>query len=62
MVVLATAHPAKFPEIVREAIGRDVPLPEGLARAMELDEQMLSVAPRLGAIVEAVDSLDGEES
>jgi threonine synthase len=62
MVVLATAHPAKFPEVVRQAIGRDVPLPEGLARAMELDEQMLSVAPRLGAIVDAVDSLDGGES
>jgi hypothetical protein len=29
---------------------------------MELDEQMLSVAPRLGAIVDAVDSLDGGES
>ena len=62
MVVLATAHPAKFPEIVRDAIGRDVPLPPGLARAMELEEEMHSVAPTMEALVEAVGSLDPETS
>ncbi|MEM9667383.1 MAG: threonine synthase [Pseudomonadota bacterium] len=31
IVVLATAHPAKFPETVKEATGRDAPLPERCA-------------------------------
>lgn len=31
MVCLATAHPAKFPEVVREAIGEPPPVPEELA-------------------------------
>ena len=62
MVVLATAHPAKFPDIVRDAIGRDVSLPPGLARAMELEERMHSIAPTMEAIVGAVASLDGGAS
>lgn len=62
MVVLSTAHPAKFPEIVQEAIGREVPLPPGLARAMELEEKMLSVAPTLDAVVHALERLAGDRS
>ncbi len=34
-LVLATAHPGKFAEIVREATDADVPLPESLQRALE---------------------------
>ncbi len=30
MVCLATAHPAKFPEAVRQAIGRDPEIPPSL--------------------------------
>jgi threonine synthase len=33
MVVLATAHPAKFPETVQRAIGREPELPEALETA-----------------------------
>lgn len=33
-VVVATAHPAKFPEIVEPLIGRAVPVPETLARLL----------------------------
>jgi threonine synthase len=33
-VVVATAHPAKFPEIVEPLIGRSVPVPETLARLL----------------------------
>src|SRR5690606_22812800 len=39
-VVLATAHPAKFPDVVERAIGRDIPLPEGLASAMTRPEHV----------------------
>lgn len=62
MVVLSTAHPAKFPEIVEEAIGREIPLPPGLARAMDLEEKMLSVPPALDAVVRALESLPGGAS
>ncbi len=38
-VVLATAHPAKFNEVLRRALGREVPLPERLARCLELPHE-----------------------
>lgn len=49
-VVLSTAHPAKFPEVVEEAIGREVPLPAGLASVMEADEHMDEIEADLGAL------------
>ncbi len=44
MVILATAHPAKFPEVVEEAIGRPMPLPAALAAALEAEEQVVDLA------------------
>lgn len=44
-VVLATAHPAKFPEVVEAAIGRRLALPEGLARGMDSEEHMTEISP-----------------
>lgn len=38
VVFLATAHPAKFREIVEEVLERELPLPEALAAAAEGDE------------------------
>lgn len=55
MVVLSTAHPAKFPDIVERAAGRDIPLPPGLAGAMEKDEHMIDIEPRLDALADALD-------
>lgn len=55
-VVLSTAHPAKFPDIVERATGRDVPLPPGLARAMDEDEHMIAIEPRLDALADALAS------
>jgi threonine synthase len=49
-VVLATAHPAKFPEVVEEAIGRQVPLPEGIAAVMHAEEYMEEIPAELGAL------------
>jgi threonine synthase len=37
MVCLATAHPAKFGEAVRKAIGKDVELPPVLAKLSQLE-------------------------
>jgi threonine synthase len=44
-VVLATAHPAKFPEIVEEATGRSVPLPKTLADRMDRHEHWMEMHP-----------------
>jgi threonine synthase len=54
-VVLATAHPAKFPEVVEKAIGREVPLPPSIARVMTAKEHMQHIAANLGALGAALD-------
>jgi threonine synthase len=55
-VVLATAHPAKFPNVVEEAIGHEVPLPSGIARVMEAKEHMSDLSPDLAALAAALDA------
>jgi threonine synthase len=54
-VVLATAHPAKFPEVVEEAIGRSVELPHGIASVMEAEEHMMEIGAELGALRAALE-------
>jgi len=54
-VVLATAHPAKFPEVVEEAIGREVPLPPGIAAVMDAEEHMEDIPAELAALSEKMD-------
>jgi threonine synthase len=44
-VLLATAHPAKFPEIVEEATGRPVPVPDTLASTLEAEERIVNMRP-----------------
>lgn len=51
-VFLATAHPAKFREVVEPAIGAPVPLPSVLADALERPRMSISVPARYGALVE----------
>jgi threonine synthase len=55
-VVLATAHPAKFPDVVERAIGRPVPLPPGIAAVMSAPEHMADIAPTLAALGAALDA------
>jgi threonine synthase len=54
-VVLATAHPAKFPDIVEAAIGRTVPLPPTLEAAMLREEHQVSIRPTLADLREALE-------
>jgi threonine synthase len=56
VVVLATAHPAKFPDVVERAIGREVPLPPGIARVMEEQEHMQNISIDLGSLAAALDA------
>ncbi len=55
-VVLATAHPAKFPDVVERAIGREVPLPEGIASVMEAEEHMDEIPADLEALARALEA------
>ena len=50
MVVLSTAHPAKFPQAVRQATGAEAPLPAHLADIMDRQERFSVVANELGTV------------
>jgi threonine synthase len=52
LVFLATAHPAKFREVVEEVLGRSVPLPEALAAAAEGDEHVHRMRADYGELAE----------
>jgi threonine synthase len=45
VVVLATAHPAKFPDPVEQAIGQVLPIPPALADRMSEDEHCVEIQP-----------------
>ncbi|MBX2990733.1 MAG: threonine synthase [Bacteroidetes bacterium] len=46
IIVAATAHPAKFPDVVRKAIGIDVPLPALLQEAQDSPAHSISIRAR----------------
>lgn len=50
VLLLATAHAAKFGEIVEAAIGRPVPIPAPLAAAMARTRQVVQIAPTLAEL------------
>ena len=54
MVTLATAHAAKFPDAVREAIGREPDIPERLAGLMEREERFDALPNDLRAVQDYV--------
>jgi threonine synthase len=49
-VLVSTAHPAKFREIVEPLIGRAVPMPESLARLFARPVQYAEIDATLGAL------------
>ncbi|RPH93404.1 MAG: threonine synthase [Calditrichaeota bacterium] len=44
MLVLSTAHPAKFQETVRQALSMDIPLPSGLQECLAKESQVTPVS------------------
>ena len=52
-VVLATAHPAKFAEVVEPLIGK-IPVPESLSRTMQRKVDAATIPAELGALAEAL--------
>lgn len=55
-VVLGTAHPAKFAEVVEPVLGQGIPLPNELAACLERERQVTAIQPALGALKEALQS------
>lgn len=53
-VVLSTAHPAKFPEVVEPVLGRAVPVPPALAERLSLPVVATRIPPRLDALTAAL--------
>ena len=49
-VVLSTAHPAKFAEIVEPLIGQPIPVPPGIAHVLDRPRRFVEIAPELGAL------------
>ena len=49
-VLLATAHPAKFAEVVEPVLSQSLPIPPELARCLEAERKVISVEPRLDAL------------
>jgi len=45
LIVLATAHPGKFPEVGREATGAEAPLPASLRAVLDLPKHSIALAP-----------------
>jgi threonine synthase len=49
-VIVSTAHPAKFPEVVAPLIGRAVPVPQSLANLFARAASCVEIAPDLSAL------------
>ncbi len=47
---LATAHPAKFREVVEPVIRKDVPLPDALAETLARKKVVQRIRPALGEL------------
>ena len=60
MVVLSTAHPAKFPEIVTQATGAHPALPANMAGLMDKPERLVSLANNLEEIAAYIDDHTGQ--
>jgi threonine synthase len=54
-VVVATAHPAKFNEIVEPIIGTSIAVPESLAYLLRLPSRRVDLAPTLEALAAALE-------
>jgi threonine synthase len=54
-VVVATAHPAKFNEIVEPIIGKSVTVPDSLDRLLRLPQHAVDLPPTLEAVAAALE-------
>ena len=50
VVMLATAHPGKFPDTITPAIGKAPEMPEALAELMGKSERRVVLSPDAGSV------------
>jgi threonine synthase len=53
-LLVATAHPAKFPETVEPLVGHEVPVPPALARLLELPSHATEIPATVEALAEVL--------
>jgi len=53
-ILVATAHPAKFPEVVEPLVGHEVDVPDPLAEVMARSHEVSTIDPTLGALDDVV--------
>ncbi len=54
LLTLATAHPAKFPDAVKKAIGQDPGIPEKIRHQQDMEERFVVLANDLGKLSDYV--------
>jgi threonine synthase len=54
-VLVATAHPAKFNEVVEPIIGKSIDVPESLEKLLRLPRHFLDLPPTLQAVAAALE-------
>jgi threonine synthase len=54
VIVPATAHPAKFPEVIRQALGQTIPIPPSLADALGRQKQTTRIGPEIREWTEVI--------
>ncbi|MCP5362231.1 MAG: threonine synthase [Hyphomicrobiales bacterium] len=54
MVILATAHPAKFPDVSKAAIGKVAPLPEHMEQMMHAEEHFTHLSGNVAEVQEFI--------
>ncbi len=57
-ILLATAHPAKFSDVVEQTLGITLPIPPPLARCLEAPRHVVPLEPHIGALRRLLLSLD----
>lgn len=50
LIIAATAHPAKFPEIIEQALGVQIPLPQPLQDALLRPKQSVTIDPKFSEL------------
>ncbi|MDA8017198.1 MAG: threonine synthase [Thermoanaerobaculia bacterium] len=56
-IVLATAHPAKFAEVVEPVVGRQIEMPERLARHLHQEVKSVRLSPEIDHLRDALRTL-----
>ncbi len=52
-VVVSTAHPAKFEQVVEPEIGNSVPVPESLGKMLEAESIFMDIKPEIPDLFES---------